>query len=137
MDVDSLKAELEEHLKKNPHPDAPDGFRDRFDAFVEQHAAEADEDDFSKAELEEQLKRIRDEAEAAWNAAGADPGGAPKVDAPSAPAPAPRVGAPSAPAADGGGGGDAAGASPGFLQQYGIALVAALIVLVIGYFYFG
>jgi len=134
MDVDSLKAELEEHLKKNPHPDAPGGFRDRFDAFVEQHAEDAE--DFPKAYVEEQLQRIRDEAEAAWNAAEAEAGDAPRVGARGAPAAAPSVGAPSAPAADGGGAGDAAGASPGFLQQYGIALVAALIVLAIAYFYF-
>ena len=66
MDIDGLRTELEKHLKNNPHPDAPDGFRDRFEQFVEMHAAETDATD--KSELETQLVRIRDEAAAACKA---------------------------------------------------------------------
>lgn len=71
MDIPGLKAELEEHLKRLSHADAPGGFRDRFEQAVEHHQAEHDPED--KSELEAQLHRIRDEAEAAANAAS--PGG--------------------------------------------------------------
>jgi hypothetical protein len=73
MDIPGLKAELEQHLKRNPHPDAAAGFRDRFEQAVEHYQAETEAED--KSQLEEQLKRIRDEAEAAANAAVADEGG--------------------------------------------------------------
>jgi hypothetical protein len=71
MDIDSLREELEQHLKQNPDAQAPDGFRDRFDQAVEHHKAETDAGD--KAELEAQLHRIRDEAAAAAKAGGSDP----------------------------------------------------------------
>ena len=80
MDIASLRNELEEQLKRNPHPEAPDGFRDRFEQAVEHHAAETDADD--KTELEAQLHRIRDEAEAAANAACADGRDAPDLPRP-------------------------------------------------------
>lgn len=71
MDVDSLRIELEKHLEKNPHKDAPDGFRDRFDVVAEQYRA--DDRNVPKSGLEALLRRITDEAEAAVNAHAADP----------------------------------------------------------------
>jgi hypothetical protein len=67
MDIPGLKAELEEHLKRNPHPEAPEGFRDRFEQAAEHYQAETDADD--KAQLATLLQRIPKEAEAAANAA--------------------------------------------------------------------
>lgn len=71
MDVDGLRSELERHLEKNPHEDAPGGFRDRFDVVVEQY--QADDGDVPKSALETLLRQIADEAEAAVNAHAADP----------------------------------------------------------------
>lgn len=62
MDVDSLRKELEEHLKKNPDKSAPSGFRDRFDSALEQMAAD---DGVPDETWEAQLERITAEAEAA------------------------------------------------------------------------
>ncbi len=74
MDVDSLKNELEEHLKRNPDEHAPSGFRDRFAATLEDiEAAGSDEE---KKELEAELQRIRTEAECAANCACGDSGDA-------------------------------------------------------------
>ena len=64
MDVDTLRAELEEHLAKNPDDLAPGGFRDRFETLVEQY--KANDGDPTKAEIEAALQQIRSEAEAAW-----------------------------------------------------------------------
>jgi hypothetical protein len=100
MDVNKLRAELEEQLAKNPHEDAPDGFRDRFEAAVA--------DDGPKDEVEAQLRRIRDEAEAAARAVHAD-------------APAPKPPGLSA---------------PRFAQRSGIALAAAAAAAIAGFFYF-
>lgn len=78
MDVDSLKNELEGHLKRNPDENAPSGFRDRFAATIED--IEAAEDEESKAELQAALQQIRAEAEAAANCA-CDPAEVPKAEA--------------------------------------------------------
>lgn len=149
MDVDSLRAELEQHLDRNAHPDAPDGFRDRFDHVAEQIGA--GEGDSPKSVLEGQLQQIRNEAEAAANAGDAKPPAkppaGPRVRAPAA---KPKVGAPpapdaarvggekvvTAPAPTAGRGGDDAAPSPGFLQSYGIVLVLIVAVLAAGFFYF-
>lgn len=71
MDVDGLRIELEKHLEKNPHEDAPSGFRDRFDVVAEQYRA--DDGDVPKLGLEALLRQIADEAQAAVNAHAADP----------------------------------------------------------------
>ncbi|HYI64856.1 MAG TPA: hypothetical protein VEW71_08235 [Allosphingosinicella sp.] len=71
MDVDGLRIELESHLEKNPHKEAPGGFRDRFDVVVEQYRA--DDGDVPKSGLETLLRQIAHEAEAAVNAHAADP----------------------------------------------------------------
>jgi hypothetical protein len=151
MDVEGLKVELEEQLRKNPHKDAPDGFRDRFDTVAEQY--QAADDEVPKDVLEAQLRHIRDEAEAAANCADTHPtvgaetafeGGsagdgigddeaapavgmaAPPAAAPPSAAPAPRPAAP-APAPE---------PEPGFLQRYGVALVVAVVVVVAAFLYF-
>jgi len=153
MDVDNLRAELETHLKNNPHKDAPGGFRDRFDAYAEQYAA--GDDDVPKSVMEEQLVRVRNDAEAAANAAagdaapdmriGASPprAAAPKKRGPADGDPAPDVRpGDSSPARRESSGADEAAlaaapaAAPGFLQGYGIVLVAILAVLVGAFFYF-
>jgi hypothetical protein len=127
MDVGNLRIELEQHLNRNPDKDAPGGFRDRFDTIAEQHAAE--EDDIPKSVLAGLLRQVRNEAEAAANAAAID--SAPDV----------RVGASGAAPRESGGAVDAAGdtataPSPGLLQRYGIVLVVILIVLVAAFLYF-
>jgi hypothetical protein len=68
MDVDSLKTELEKQLARNPDPDAPHGFRGRFESAAEQYHSDADQ--IPKAAREAELQRICAEAEAAANAAG-------------------------------------------------------------------
>ena len=83
MDVESLRAEMEEHLKNNPDKDAPGGFRDRFAYVAEQHAS--DDCDFPKPVLEAQLMQIRVEAEAAVKAARADSAPKPRMEAPAEP----------------------------------------------------
>jgi hypothetical protein len=100
MDIASLKAELEQHLKGNPHKDAPDGFRDRFEQLVELYKVETDAGD--KSEMEGHLYRIRDEAEAATKAAGSggrdSPGTQPPPPkAPGTQAPRPEVPRPGTP----------------------------------------
>lgn len=98
MDLASLRRELEEHLKHNPHDQAPEGFRDRFEHWAEAYEAEQDEE--SKAELATLLRRIPEEAEAAAKAGQEAPGDSdegpsaeaapgPADDAPPRPAPAP------------------------------------------------
>ena len=67
MDVDGLRKELEEHLKKNPDESAPSGFRDRFESILEQMKAD---DGITDDEWHVQLQRIRDEAEAAHTCLG-------------------------------------------------------------------
>lgn len=131
MDVDSLRAELEQHLEKNPHPDAPDGFRDRFETVAEQLAAA--DGDFPKSVLEGQLQQIWNEAEAAANAADAKPAAMPKAAAPAA---RPKAAAPPAPAADSGG--DDAASTPAQGGQQRTAIVAGLVAaaLVAAFFYF-
>ena len=65
MDVDSLRTELEKHLARNPDEHAPHGFRDRFNAFAEQYQAEEGEE--PRAVIEQELHRVRAEAETAAN----------------------------------------------------------------------
>lgn len=129
MDVDSLKAELEEHLAKNPDEHAPGGFRDRFDTLVEQYKDEGD--DVPKSAMETELQQILDEAEAAWNAAAS----------PRAETPPPRAEPVERPAAPG----DPIRATidahvnppePGFMMRYGLALIIALVVLAGAYYFF-
>jgi cobalamin biosynthesis Mg chelatase CobN len=155
MDVDSLRNELENHLKRNPDEHAPSGFRDRFAATIED--LEAAEDDESKAELEAALKQIRAEAEAAANCA-CDPAEAQEAgpdeakaeeprSEPDAAAVAPAVQAvepaaeelpePSA-AAPAEQASDPVVAEPvsGPMQRYGLILAAILVALVVAvYFY--
>jgi hypothetical protein len=137
MDVDSLRAELEAQLAKNPDPDAPGGFRDRFDTLVEQYKAQ--DDDVPKPQMEAMLQQIRTEAEAAWccaeHARGEDapphvPQVPPRAEAAPRPDPAgpvisekvqPQVSRPEA----------------GFVQRYGIALVVAVVVIAGGWYFFG
>ena len=87
MDVDSLKAELEKHLAKNPDEHAPHGFRDRFNTLVEQYQSEGD--CIPKPYWSSELQQIRNEAEAAAKAAGTepadDPADAPRSDVVAAP----------------------------------------------------
>jgi hypothetical protein len=138
MDVDSLKAELEKHLAKNPDENAPHGFRDRFNTLVEQYQAEGGS--IPKATLEQELQQIRNEAEAAANAAGTesagDPAPAPRAEAPAEPAPPPPAEAvPSAPvSAPVNASADPApsGAMPRML----IALVIGVIVLAAAWYFF-
>jgi hypothetical protein len=135
MDVDSLRAELETQLAKNPDPDAPDGFRDRFETLVEQYK-DAD-DDVPKPQMEAMLQQVRAEAEAAWccveHARGEDappyvpeapPRAEPAVKPTSPGDPVERVDAQIEPA------------EAGFVQRYGIGLVVAVIVLVGAYYFF-
>ena len=69
MVVASLRSELEQHLQRNPHPQAPEGFRDRFDQLVEHYEAESDPAE--RSAIEADMRRVRNEAEAAANAARA------------------------------------------------------------------
>ena len=70
MDVASLRRELEEHLKRHPHEQAPGGFRDRFEHWAEVYEREEDED--ARAELAELLRKVPAEAEAAAKAGSAE-----------------------------------------------------------------
>jgi len=131
MDVDSLKAELEEHLAKNPDEHAPHGFRDRFNIVVEQY--QAAESDVPKAVLETQLQQIRADAEAAWKC----------CDAPHAPDEPHRVETAERPAVPAPGDPISARvdehvnpATPGFIQRYGLALIVAVVVLGAAYYFF-
>jgi hypothetical protein len=139
MDVDSLKAELEEHLAKNPDEHAPHGFRDRFDSIAEQYKCEGCE--VPKAVWEGELQRVRDDAEAAWRAADGSGADAPPpraeapqpraeaVEAPSAPpAPVERSDPPRLDPVD--------PPPPGFLQRYGVALAVAAVVLIGAWYFF-
>jgi hypothetical protein len=150
MDVDGLRNELEELLKKNPDENAPQGFRDRFEAAVAMMSVEGDGIPVQAQEAE--LQRIRDEAEAAAAAAGGARAGR------GAPAPAPKrkATAPTRPKKGDPGPvetkiddhGSAAGAQMGsgpveaqdsasaaLLQRFGIAGGVAVAVLVAAYFF--
>jgi hypothetical protein len=135
MDIDSLRAELETHLAKNPDADAPDGFRDRFETLVEQY--QAPDDDIPKPQMEAMLQQIRIEAEAAWccveHARGED---AP----PHAQEPPPRAEPVNKPPHPGDPVSERAHQvsqpEPGFMQRYGIALVVAVVVLGLAYYFF-
>ncbi len=73
MDVESLRSELERHLADNPHKDAPDGFRDRFNEVARQHAS--GDGDLAPSVHEAQLQQICKEAEAAAAAGRHDTAG--------------------------------------------------------------
>ena len=144
MDVEGLRKELEEHLKKNPDDSAPSGFRDRFESVLEQMKAD---DGITDDEWHEQLQRIRNEAEAAAKLA-CDDGYTPGKEVPAEPAeggdpPIAEKGlddgeAARPPASDSGG--STAGAegqdSAGFLQRFGLPLGIAAIALAAAYFAF-
>jgi hypothetical protein len=164
MDVDTLRNELEEHLKNNPDEHAPSGFRDRFEATVEDiEAAESEE---CRAELEAQLRQIRVEAEVAVKCAcgeGEEAGDAPAptasrdeevAEAPAAEAPpeaavdepAAMAGPPAvAPEIAEAKIDDSGPAEPiddvredpgqGLMQRYGILIVVVLIVVVAAVYY--
>jgi hypothetical protein len=96
MDIAGLRRELEEHLKHHPHEQAPEGFRDRFDHWAE--AYEAEQDEANKAELEELLRRVPAEAEAAAKCgieepdeSGAEPAAEAAPRPPAGPAPEPAA----------------------------------------------
>jgi hypothetical protein len=132
MDVDSLKAELEEHLAKNPDDQAPDGFRDRFNVLLEQYQAN-DGEHGTKAVIETELQQIRAEAEAAWRCcesprAEEAPPRAEAVEAPVAPAPGDPVRAQVDEHVN--------PAAPGFMQRYGLSLIVAVVVLGAAYYFF-
>ena len=138
MDVDSLKAELEKHLAKNPDEHAPHGFRDRFNTLVEQYQAEGES--IPKPVIEQELQQIRNEAEAAAKAAGTEPAddlaAAPRSDvvaappAPSAPVETP-VSAPAGAPAD-----EPADAPSSGFGMGTILIVVAIIVVLAGAYYF-
>ena len=73
MDVESLRSELEQHLGNNPDKDAPDGFRDRFEAIVDEF--ESGNDNIPREVRETQLQQICREAEAAAAAGRQDMAG--------------------------------------------------------------
>jgi hypothetical protein len=127
MDVDSLKAELEEHLAKNPDADAPHGFRDRFQSLTEQYQAEGGE--IPKSVWEGELQRVRNEAEAAWKCADPshDHGPAARAEARETPA---------APASDARADETVNPPVAGFMQRYGIALIVAVVVLAGAWYFF-
>jgi hypothetical protein len=131
MDVDSLKAELEKHLAKNPDEHAPHGFRDRFNTLVEQYQSEGDS--IPKPVLEQELQQIRNEAEAAAKAAGTEPAddlaSAPRSDVVAAPpAPSAPVEAPADEPAD--------TPSSGLGMGTILILVAVIVVLAGAYYFF-
>jgi hypothetical protein len=127
MDVDSLKAELEEHLAKNPDEHAPGGFRDRFDLLVEQY--QADDGDVPKSVLEAELQQIRSEAEAAWSCCATPHAEEAPPRAEAVEIPADPGGPISAPADD-------VDPPASGLMRYGLALVAALVILAAAYYFF-
>jgi hypothetical protein len=137
MDIDSLRAELETHLAKNPDPDAPGGFRSRFETLVEQY--NAPDDDVPKPQMEAMLQQVRADAEAAWccveHARGED---AP----PHAPEPPPRAEPADRPTPPGDpvierAHPDLNVPGAGFVQRYGIGLVVVVVVLGAAYYFFG
>jgi hypothetical protein len=152
MDVDSLRAELEEHLKKNTDEHAPHGFRDRFDTLAVELGEAGDAG--SKSALEAQLHQVRVEAEAAAKCCegghAADtpehpPGAAAPEAAPAAIAPEPAAAA-AAPAAQmddqrsaaegkAWAGDMATAPAPGFLQRFGIPLLIVVILLIAAWLY--
>ena len=129
MDVGTLRAELEKHLEKNPHEDAPGGFRDRFEAAAE--LLQAGDTEIPKSALEEELQQIHDEAAAAAKAGEASSGRGEAVAPPRADPPPPRAAAPDdprPPAAE-------ADARAGFPALW-LGIGAGLVALALGYFYF-
>ena len=145
MDVDSLRNELEQHLANNPDPDAPHGFRARFNMAAEQYAA--GDAGIPKEALEAELQQIRNEAEAAAKDAGTEsdePAAQPHADAVQEPVAAPEppaepvvvapaapvVAPPAAPAADHG------DPAPGGFGRYGVALVVAVVVIAAAWYFF-
>ena len=146
MDIDGLRNELEELLKMNPDQDAPQGFRDRFEAAVTRKSVEGDGIPVESQEAE--LQQIRDEAEAAAKAAGegrATP--KPKMKD-TAPARQPRGGDPGPDKTridDHGAAAASASAevvhpevaaSAGFLQRFGLPLGVAVVVVIAALFFF-
>jgi hypothetical protein len=155
MDVESLRKELEEHLKNNPDEHAPAGFRDRFEATIEDiEAADSDE---SRTELEAQLHQIRVEAEVAVKCACDDgEASAPTAsrEEAAAEAPAPKPEADDSDPIVGAAAPDPEIVEPkiddhaaepivepredpgqGLMQRYGLLLVVALIVVVAAAYY--
>lgn len=133
MDVDSLRAELETHLAKNPDADAPGGFRDRFETLVEQY--QAADDDVPKPEMEAMLQQIRAEAEAAWSCMehGRGEDAPPRAEEPRA-EPANRPTPPGDPVSERL---DPQVIQPGFIQRYGLVLVVAVVALGGAWYFFG
>jgi hypothetical protein len=125
MDVDSLRAELEQQLDKNPDEDAPGGFRDRFDIVADRYAA--GDGDVPKEALEAQLQQIRNEAEAAWRACQADPAAGAEAAAPD--------GRPRAESGDTGAADVPAAEPGGLLSRFGLPLVLILVVVAAAYFF--
>ena len=147
MDVEGLKAALEEHLKHNPDEHAPQGFRDRFDSVVEE--LKSGDTDFEEAELHAQLEQIRKEAEGAVHAHNADGSeiGDPGIgsdrpaDPPRDERPAPEdpdVGDPAIGGTDAGVPPRMADAEPagGALQRFGFPLLVIVVLLAAAYFFF-
>ena len=146
MDIDSLRNELEEHLKRNPDPDAPSGFRDRFDELAAD--IEAAQDEESKTELKAQLAKIRAEAEAAADCAcdhsaaseaearetGIDERSAGAAEAQVAEPPSAEPATTGLPAEQANE--PVAGPESGLIQRYGLIIAAVLVALVVAiYFY--
>jgi len=127
MDVETLRAELEKHLEKNPHEDAPGGFRDRFEAAAE--LLQAGDTEIPKSELEENLQQICDEAEAAAKAGGASSGRGEAVVPPRVAPPPPRAVVPEDPRPP-----VEAGARAGFPVLW-LGIGAGLVALALGYYY--
>ena len=144
MDVDGLRQELEEHLKKNPDESAPSGFRDRFESVLEQMKAD---DGITDDEWHAQLQRIRDEAEAAHTCVG-DQSDVPDNEAPTDPAgggDSPPVEQdpddrgptdPPNPGSDGPIADTGGEVSAGFLRRFGLPLGVPVIALAAAYFAF-
>ena len=136
MDIDSLRAELEQHLAKNPDPDAPEGFRARFETLVQQY--QAADDDVPKPQMEGMLQQIRDEAEAAWCCVEH---GREEHAPPKAPDPGPRAEPAGKPTPLGDPVTERAApqmtpSEAGFLQRYGLALAIGLVVLAGAYYFY-
>ena len=117
MDVAALRNELEQHLANNPHPEAPGGFRDRFDEVVSDLEASGEDD--PRSALEAQLQQICVEAKAAAAAGLADNGAT--TDSPSMP------GAPDPSGGDRGRGRDTA-------RRLAVPIAVVVAALVAGYF---
>ena len=134
VDVANLKSDMEQHLEKNPDENAPEGFRDRFEAAVAE--LESAENDEERDACHAQLRQIRKEAEAAAKAAGmageegsaAEAGASDDTGGPAAEEQTVAPGEPTPEAPP-----DAVGEATGFLQRYGLPLLIVLVVLVAAY----